>query len=41
MTAFEFFAEPARECYQHVSDDLKAAQVNAEGKRAGWLGWRK
>ena len=35
------FREPARECYQHVSDDLKAAQVNAEGKRAGWLGWRK
>ena len=35
------FREPARECYQHISDDLKAAQVNAEGKRAGWLGWRK
>lgn len=34
------FREPARECYQHISDDLKAAQVNAEGKRAGWLGWR-
>jgi hypothetical protein len=35
------FREPARECYQHISDDFKAAQVNAEGKRAGWLGWRK
>jgi len=34
------FREPARECYQHISDDLKAAQVNADGKRAGWLGWR-
>jgi hypothetical protein len=33
--------EPARECYQHISDDLKSAQVNAEGKRAGMLGWRK
>jgi hypothetical protein len=32
--------EPARECYQHISDDLKAAQVNTEGKRAGWLGWK-
>jgi hypothetical protein len=36
-----FFREPARECYQQISDDLKAAQVNAEGKRAGLLGWRK
>jgi hypothetical protein len=35
------FREPARECYQHISDDLKAAQVNAEGKRAGFLGWRQ
>lgn len=36
-----FFREPARECYQQLSDDLKAAQVNAENKRAGLLGWRK
>jgi hypothetical protein len=36
-----FFREPARECYQQISDTLKAAQVNAEGKRAGLLGWRK
>ena len=36
-----FFREPARECYQQISDNLKAAQVNAEGKRAGLLGWRK
>lgn len=35
------FREPARECYQSISDDLKAAQVNAEGKRAGLLGWRR
>jgi hypothetical protein len=35
------FREPARECYQHISDDLKAAQINVEGKRAGMLGWRK
>jgi hypothetical protein len=35
------FRDPARECYQHISDDLKSAQVNAEGKRAGMLGWRK
>jgi hypothetical protein len=35
------FREPARECYQHISDDLKAAQTNAEGKRAGWLGWKR
>jgi hypothetical protein len=35
------FREPARECYQHISDDLKAAQVNAEGRRAGFLGWRR
>jgi hypothetical protein len=35
------FREPARECYQHISDDLKAAQVNAQGKRAGLLGWKK
>jgi len=35
------FREPARECYQHISDDLKAAQVNAAGKRAGMLGWRR
>ncbi len=33
--------DPARECYQHISDDLKAAQVNADGKRAGMFGWRK
>jgi hypothetical protein len=33
--------DAARECYQHISDDLKAAQVNAEGKRAGMFGWRK
>lgn len=33
--------EPPRECYQHISDDLKAAQVNFEGQRAGMLGWRK
>ena len=33
--------DPARGCYQHISDDLKAAQVNAEGKRAGMFGWRK
>lgn len=35
------FREPMRECYQHISDDLKSAQVNAEGKRAGFLGWKK
>ena len=35
------FREPARECYQHISDDLKATQVNADGKRAGMFGWRK
>jgi hypothetical protein len=34
------FREPARECYQHVSDDLKAAQVNSAGKRAGRFGWK-
>jgi hypothetical protein len=35
------FREPARECYQHISDDLKSAQINSEGKRAGMLGWKK
>ena len=35
------FRDPARECYQHISDDLKSAQINPEGKRAGMLGWRK
>jgi hypothetical protein len=35
------FREPARECYQHISDDLKAAQVNSDDKRAGLLGWRR
>lgn len=33
--------DPARECYQHISDDFKAAQVNTAGKRAGMFGWRK
>jgi hypothetical protein len=35
------FREPARECYQHISDDLKAAQVTVDGKRAGSLGWNR
>jgi hypothetical protein len=35
------FRKPARECYQHISDDLKAAQTNDEGKRAGWLGSKR
>jgi hypothetical protein len=35
------FREPARECYQHISDDLKAAQTNSQGKRAGMLGWKR
>jgi len=40
-TCVRVFREPARECYQHISDDLKGAQVNAEGKRAGIVGWRR
>lgn len=35
------FREPARGCCQHISDDLKAAQVNSEGKRAEFLGWKR
>jgi hypothetical protein len=34
------FRDPARECYQHLSDDLKAAQVDSRGKRAGRFGWK-
>jgi hypothetical protein len=33
-----FFLVP--NCAQFVSSDLKAAQVDAEGKRAGALGWK-
>jgi len=40
-TCVRVFREPARECYQHISDDLKGAHVNAEGKRAGIVGWRR
>jgi hypothetical protein len=32
--------DAVRECYRHISDDLKEAEVNAKGKRAGLLGSR-
>jgi hypothetical protein len=28
-------------CMRDLSNDLKSAQVNSDGKRAGWLGWKR
>jgi hypothetical protein len=32
--------EPTENCIRRLSDDLKSAQVDSEGKRAGLLGWK-
>lgn len=33
--------EPLDACAQDLGEDLKAAQVDANGKRAGWSGWTR
>jgi hypothetical protein len=32
--------EPTEVCAKQLSDDIKSAQVNESGKRAGLIGWR-
>src|SRR5579859_3697321 len=32
--------EPVKNCVRELSDDIKSAQVDSNGKRAGLLGWK-